>query len=118
MSAVAEPTFFLPGATTENLGRLSRGRSMLSKLGHHCTYQPAPGGFWTCGHNVVISATDSHEAQQRAQIATAQEPGQVSADGTGRSVAVAPTPASEMPVCPTTALAAADGHSGAFARAS
>jgi hypothetical protein len=117
-TTVHEPTFFFPGTTTRNLGRLSRGRDMLSRTGHRCTYQPAPGGFWTCGHNVVISATDATQAQERAQLATAHDPGQASADGTGRSVADAAEPASEMPTCPTTAPLAAGGHSEAFARAS
>jgi hypothetical protein len=110
--------FILADTRTHNLGRLSRGRTMQSKRGHLCVYQPATGGFWTCGHNIVISAIDARAARHRAQIATAQEPGQVSADGTGRSVAAAPTPASEMPTCPTTAPLAAGGLSEAFARAS
>lgn len=105
---------------TPALGRLSRGRDMLSSRGHRCIYQPSCHGTWVCGHNFVIRATDARAAVLRAeaQIATAHEPGQVSADGTGRSVAVAPTPASESPACPTTAVSAAGGRSEAFQRAS
>lgn len=105
-------------APTYNLGRLPRGRAMMSKRGHGCVYQPTAHGYWECGHHILISAIDARAAQRRAQIATAQQPGRVSADETGRSVDVAPTPASEMPACPTTAQSAAGGHSEAFARAS
>lgn len=103
------------------LGRLSRGRDMLSKRGHLCTFQVNRAGLWACGHNDIVWPRDARDAVARAAalIAATPQPRQASADGTGRSVAVAAEPVSERPACPTTGpTTVAGGPSEAFARAS